>query len=100
MKAHKTNVFKRVINTLVSKERKLNNTNLGYWEFSDELDDTDLVAISGGNFLFGPLVSVGNIYILSGIGSQNGGYNTTSNTQNAHTSVNNTNTTDTNTIGN
>lgn len=100
MKAHKTNVFKTATNTLVSKERKLNNTNFGYWELSDELDDADLVAISGGISVSGPLVSLGNISILSGNGSQNGGYNTTSNNQNAYTSVNNTNTTDTNTTGN
>ncbi|KAB8315820.1 hypothetical protein SD81_031235 [Tolypothrix campylonemoides VB511288] len=97
-------VFKTAINTLVSKEGKLNNTNLGFWEFSEELDDADLVGISGG-ISVGSLVNIeniniGDVSVLSGNGSQNGGYNTTSNTQNAYTSVNNTNTTDTSTTGN
>ncbi|KAF3887866.1 MULTISPECIES: hypothetical protein [Nostocales] len=100
MEAHQTNVPKTAVNISVSKEQKLNNTNFGDWELSDELDDADLEAIRGGFLLNGPLFSIGEINILSGIGSQNGGYNTTSNTQTAYTSVNNTNTNNTNTIGN
>lgn len=98
MKSH--NVFETATNTLVSKERKLNNTNFADSELSDELDDADLVAINGGSLVSGPLISLGNIYLLSENGSHDGGYNTTSNNQNAYTSVNNTNTTDTNTVGN
>lgn len=93
MRASKMNIFKALTKASVSEEQKLNDTNFGDLELSDELDDADLLAINGGALfsgplLNGPLLSFGSISIFNESGSFNGGYNEATHT---HTNTNNNN---------